>query len=83
MPDSFDRVLSAVEDTLFEELKSWRKDESIHQGTLPYLVFSNKTLKAIAIVRPKSHSELERIPGVGPAKLDAYGADLLRLIARR
>jgi ATP-dependent DNA helicase RecQ len=83
LPDSFDRVLSAVEESLFEELKSWRKDESFHQGTLPYLIFSNKTLKAIAIVQPKSHSELERIPGVGPAKLEAYGADLLRLIARR
>lgn len=81
-PESFDRVLSAVEENLFDELKTWRKDESFHQGTLPYLVFSNKTLKAIAIVRPKSHAELERVPGVGPAKLEAYGADILRLVER-
>lgn len=81
-PENFDRVLSATEDTLFEELKEWRKEESIHQGTLPYLVFSNKTLKAIAILKPKSHHDLERVPGVGPAKLEAYGADILRLIAQ-
>lgn len=80
--ESFDRVLSAAEENLFDELKTWRKDESFHQGTLPYLVFSNKTLKAIAIMQPKTHTELERIPGVGPAKLEAYGADILRLVAR-
>ncbi len=80
--ENFDRVLSAVEENLFDELKSWRKDESFHQGTLPYLIFSNKTLKLIAMNRPKSHAELERISGVGPAKLEAYGADILRLTAR-
>ncbi len=80
--ESFDRVLSAVEENLFDELKTWRKEEAFHQGTLPYLVFSNKTLKAIAMVRPKSHGELERIPGVGPMKLEAYGADILRLVSR-
>jgi len=81
IPESFDRVLSAVEENLFEALKTWRKDEALHQGTLPYLVFSNKTLKAIAISKPRTHSELERIPGVGPVKLEAYGADILRLTA--
>ncbi len=81
--ESFDHVLSAVEETLFEELKDWRKAECIHQGTLPYLIFGNKTLKAIAILRPQTLAALENVPGVGPAKLEAYGADLLRVIARR
>ncbi|MEI6564895.1 MAG: ATP-dependent DNA helicase RecQ [bacterium] len=76
-----DRVLSAVEENLFDELKDWRKDESVHQGIPAYLIFSNKTLKAIAISRPKSHRELEAISGVGPVKLEAYGADILKLIA--
>lgn len=76
-----ERVLSAVEELLFDELKDWRKEEASHQGTMPYLIFSNKTLKAIAISRPKSHTQLERITGVGPVKLEAYGADILRLVA--
>ena len=63
-----------------EELKSWRTDEAAHQGIPAYLVFSNKTLKAIAMARPSTHSDLESITGVGPAKLEAYGHDLLRLI---
>lgn len=80
---NYDRVLSATEELLYEELKEWRGEEAAHQGTMPYLIFSNKTLKAIAISCPKSHTHLQRIPGVGPVKLEAYGADLLRLTAQR
>lgn len=80
-PD-LDRVLSAVEETLFEDLKAWRKNEAAHQGIPPYLIFSNKTLKAIAILRPSTHAQLETVSGVGPTKLEAYGADLLALIKR-
>ena len=76
-----DRVLSAAEEVIFEELKEWRKEEAALQGVPAYIVFGNKTLKAIAIGRPHSHSALEKIPGVGPAKLEAYGNDLLKLLA--
>jgi ATP-dependent DNA helicase RecQ len=77
-----ERVLSAVEDSVLEELKEWRKEEAALQGVPAYIVFGNKTLKAIAMIRPTTHSELERVPGVGPAKLEAYGDDLLKLLAQ-
>lgn len=77
---NLDRVLSATEETLFEALKEWRKNESLHQGTPVYLIFSNKTLKALALLKPTTYAELERVPGVGPSKLEAYGDDLLRVI---
>ncbi|MEI8351685.1 MAG: ATP-dependent DNA helicase RecQ [bacterium] len=80
--ENLERVLSATEDTLFEDLKEWRRGEASHQGIPPYLIFSNKSLKAMAILRPTSLSELEKVPGVGPAKLEEYGADLLRMIGR-
>ena len=77
-----ERVLSAEEDALFEELKEWRREESLHQGIPAYLIFGNKTLKALAILRPTTHSALEKVPGFGPVKLEEYGADLLRLMHR-
>ena len=77
-----DRVLSAQEERIFEELKEWRKEEASLQGVPAYIVFGNKTLNAIAIVKPDSHAALERIPGVGPAKLDAYGDAILKLLDR-
>lgn len=78
--ENLERVLSATEDTLFESLKEWRTREASHQGIPPYLIFSNKALKAMAILQPTTMSELEKVPGVGPAKLDEYGADLLRIV---
>ena len=47
-----------------------------------FVVFSNRTLKAIAIARPDSLAALERVPGVGPAKLEAYGDAILKLLDR-
>lgn len=74
------RVLSAKEDALFEDLRDWRQQEAANQGVPAFTVFSNKTLKAIAIVRPASIEALRRIKGVGPAKLDAYGRDIMRIM---
>lgn len=77
-----DRVLSASEEAVFEELKEWRKEEAALQGVPAFLVFGNKALKAIAISRPRTHAELEKVPGVGSVKLEAYGAELLKLLAQ-
>ena len=75
-----DRVLSAEEDAIFEKLKEWRKEEASHQGIPAYIIFGNKTLKALAILHPTSLSALEKVPGVGPTKLEEYGNDLLKII---
>jgi len=44
-----------------------------------YAVFSDATLAAIAERRPASTGELAAVPGVGPVKLDRYGAAVLAL----
>jgi len=82
LPLNTDRVLTAQEERIFEELKEWRKEEAALQSVPAYIVFGNKTLNAIAIVKPNSHAALERIPGVGPAKLEAYGDAILKLLER-
>jgi superfamily II DNA helicase RecQ len=45
-----------------------------------YVVFNDRTLEAIATLRPASETALLDVPGIGPAKLDAYGDQLLDLI---
>ena len=44
-------------------------------------MFHDSVLHAIADARPSSLGELAQIAGVGPAKLERYGADVLALIA--
>lgn len=46
-----------------------------------YVVASDETLASIAAARPTSLTALERVKGIGPSKLDKYGADLLAIIA--
>ncbi|MDQ6771812.1 MAG: HRDC domain-containing protein, partial [Candidatus Dormibacteraeota bacterium] len=46
-----------------------------------YVVFSDRTLAELAARRPVSVAELSQVSGVGPAKLDRYGSELLGLLA--
>ena len=45
-----------------------------------YVVASNATIAAIAERRPSSLRELGRVPGIGPAKLERYGEEILSLV---
>ncbi len=64
----------------FQALRSWRTDQARDQGMPPYIIFNDRTLKAIAAAAPTSPAELARCHGVGATKLDRYGDDVLELL---
>ncbi len=64
-------------DTLFARLRAWRKQMADAQNLPPYLIFHDATLHEIASQRPESLTALAQIRGVGAAKLQRYGAELL------
>ncbi len=66
---------------LLGALKAWRTEQAQSQGVPPYVVFNDRTLDAIARARPQDEDALLAIKGIGPAKLERYGTDLLRLVA--
>jgi ATP-dependent DNA helicase RecQ len=66
----------------FQALKIWRLEQARQQGVPPYVVFHDRTLMEIARRRPASEAELAEVSGVGQAKLDRYGTDLLALLQR-
>ena len=72
---------STLDEPLFERLRAWRLDQAREQSVPAYVIFTDATLTAIAETRPRSAAELARIPGVGRAKLDRYGAQVLSLCA--
>ncbi len=45
-------------------------------------MFDNKTLVSIVRMAPTTKSELAKISGVGPAKLEKYGDAVTELMAR-
>jgi DNA helicase-2/ATP-dependent DNA helicase PcrA len=65
-----------------ERLRAWRLERSKADGVPPYVVFHDRVLHEIAETRPSSTGELAQIAGVGPAKLERYGDELLALIER-
>jgi len=64
----------------FDALRQWRLDTARRAQMPPYVIFHDKTLAEIARTRPVSIAELAAVPGVGPAKLERYGAAVLAAI---
>jgi ATP-dependent DNA helicase RecQ len=68
-------------DPLFERLRAWRLERAREDAVPAYVVFSDKTLREMAVVKPASEQELAAVNGVGPAKIERYGTDVLDLVA--
>ena len=64
-----------------EKLRVWRYERAKADGVPPYVVFHDSVLHQIAATYPQSLGELSQISGVGPAKLERYGAELLAVLA--
>ena len=65
----------------FAALKSWRLQRAKADAVPAYVVFNNATLAEIAERQPQTLGELALIAGVGPAKLERYGPEVLRVLA--
>jgi ATP-dependent DNA helicase RecQ len=72
--------LPPVDPALFERLRTWRLEQARERGLPAYVVFHDATLRRIAAERPRDEAALLAIKGVGPAKVEAYGASLLGLL---
>jgi DNA helicase-2/ATP-dependent DNA helicase PcrA len=62
-------------------LRQWRRERAQADGVPAYVVFHDSTLAAIAEQRPASRAALADVPGIGPAKLDRYGDEVLAALA--
>jgi ATP-dependent DNA helicase UvrD/PcrA len=63
-----------------QRLREWRLERAKADNVPPYVVFHDAVLQAIAAARPSSLGELAQISGVGPAKLERYGDEVLALL---
>ena len=72
--------LSVADNEVFQLLRRWRSDTAKEQGVPAYVILHDKTLRELAEVRPVSNGLLATITGMGSAKIDHYGDELLALI---
>jgi len=70
---------ASYDEQLYEQLRAWRAERAGEQKVPAYCVFTDATLTAIAESRPADSRSLLAIPGLGKAKLDKYGEDVLSM----
>jgi len=69
------------DEALWEALKAWRRQTAEAASVPAFVVFTDATLLAIAESLPGDERALGAVSGVGPAKLERYGADVLGIVA--
>ena len=65
----------------FAALKAWRAEVAREHNLPAYVIFHDATLAAIAEADPQSLADLQGISGIGAKKLEAYGEEVLRVVA--
>jgi DNA helicase-2/ATP-dependent DNA helicase PcrA len=68
------------DDPLFDALREWRSAQARDDGIAAFIVAHDSVLGAIAEARPTSLAALERVKGMGPTKVDRYGAAILAVV---
>ena len=64
----------------FINLKAWRSEVAKAHDLPAYVIFNDATLVGIAQRNPQTLADLHGISGIGAKKLEAYGAEVLRVI---
>ncbi|WP_374667729.1 DNA helicase RecQ [Ramlibacter sp.] len=72
--------LSPAAQLRFEALRRWRAETAKTLNLPAYVIFHDATLAAIAALAPQTLRELEGVSGLGARKLEAYGAEVIRVV---
>jgi ATP-dependent DNA helicase RecQ len=65
---------------LFAQLRSERQRLAQEEGVPPFVVFSDRTLREMALYFPDTPQQMSGISGVGAAKLEKYGDTFMTII---
>jgi ATP-dependent DNA helicase RecQ len=69
-----------VDPQLFERLRQLRTELAEEEGVAAFLIFHDKTLRAIAGHKPETSAALLEIPGIGDLKVERYGRRVLQVV---
>jgi ATP-dependent DNA helicase RecQ len=72
--------MTVADQRLFFALKAARTTLARERKAPAYVIFSDRTLREIAERRPRNTAALACVKGVGPAKVEAYGAIVLQIV---
>ena len=78
--DAWRELLEEQDWPIFNELRDWRNKQAREEGIPAYVICTNRQLADIAHRKPDSLSKLATVEGLGKAKLDRYGAAILKIV---
>jgi ATP-dependent DNA helicase RecQ len=73
-------TLSETDEALFEKLRTLRMEIAKAEKVPPYIVFSDKTLVHMCVVKPGNKDEMLTVSGVGEFKYEKYGEKFLGIL---
>lgn len=79
-PNAFELPLDGIAEFRFQDLRKWRKAKATELDIPAFVIFGDQTLKELAKKNPQSLDELRNIYGIGDAKLEKFGWDLLNVL---
>ena len=74
--------LSEKDAELFESLRELRREIASEEKVPPYMVFADKTLAGMCVMRPATRDEMLEVSGVGEHKLKKYGDRFLEILRK-
>jgi len=77
----YKEVLSTEDFAVFARLRELRKEIAQAEAVPVYTIFTNEQLAQMVQARVQDKAALEKIAGVGDARLDKYGARMLEVLA--
>ena len=70
----------AFDDPLFQRLRAWRRDRAQQDGVPAYTFFTDRTARELVVQRPGDRAGLLGVWGLGDARIEAIGDELLELL---
>jgi ATP-dependent DNA helicase RecQ len=79
-PRHDEAALDTVEQALFDRLRELRLRLAASEQVPAYVIAHDRTLRELARLQPRSVAMLQQVPGLGPAKIERFGASFLEVI---
>jgi len=79
-PAAFGGALADYCQKLFGQLRTERQRLAQHEGVPPFVIFSDRTLREMALYFPDTPEQMAGISGIGAAKLEKYGDTFMTII---
>lgn len=77
--ESWRETLTEADMGLFNLIRDWRSQRCKKDGVPPYILLTNQQVAQIVKTRPQNMTDLMKIEGVGKARADKYGEEILKI----